>query len=170
MSRIGQIVVLAAALSMTACGDDTQEQSSNSAMQPALTAASLGEQVVLETADYLQQEPYVAADRENGKRQAVVCMACHSLADDGPNMIGPALHGMFGRPVGQVSGFAYSPALQNADFIWTPKALDAWLAEPAKFLPGNFMTFIGVPTSQDRRDLIAYLLVQTNISGQEQEN
>tara|TARA_R110002096_G_scaffold22547_6_gene72265 strand:- start:81 stop:593 length:513 start_codon:yes stop_codon:yes gene_type:complete len=170
VSRSGQILALAAALSMTACGDGTQEQLSDSASKPAVTAASLGEQVVLETADYLQQEPYLGADLENGKRQALVCMACHSLQEDGPNMIGPALHGMFGRQVGQVRGFAYSPALQNADFIWTPTALDAWLAEPAKFLPGNFMTFIGVPKPQDRRDLIAYLLVQTHNSGQAQEN
>lgn len=162
MLRSRQIAVLAAAFLVVACGNDASEPATDKQAAPELTADSLADQVVLATADYLLQEPYLGADLENGKRQAMVCMACHSLEEDGPNKIGPALHGMFGRRVAEVSGFAYSPALQNADFIWTPAALDAWLLQPAEFLPGNFMTFIGVPKSQNRRDLIAYLLVHTN--------
>ena len=76
-------------------------------------------------------------------------------------MIGPALHGMFGRRVGEQSGFAYSPVMKNADFVWTPRALDAWLAQPGTFLPGNRMTFAGVLRKSDRDDLITYLLDAT---------
>ena len=45
--------------------------------------------------------------------------------------------------------------------VWTPRALDAWLARPARFLPGNRMTFPGIADAGDRADLIAWLLEAT---------
>jgi cytochrome c len=51
--------------------------------------------------------------------------------------------------------------LANAEFTWTPRALDAWLAQPARFLPGNLMSFPGVRDPAARDDLIAYLLKVT---------
>lgn len=121
----------------------------------------LGEQVVLSAEEYLATAPYSDADRPSGGRQAQICKACHSLDRDGPNMIGPALHGFFGKEVGSRSGFEYSAVMRNADFVWTPEALNAWLAQPGRFLPGNRMTFAGVLKQSDRDDLIAYLLGAT---------
>lgn len=126
-----------------------------------LTAATLGEQSVLPPADYLAQDRYANADQKNGMRQAQICKACHSFEPGGPNMIGPALFGFFGRGVGEQAGFDYSPVMRNASFVWTPRALDAWLAQPGKFLPGNRMAFGGVFRQQDRDDLMAYLLLTT---------
>jgi len=77
-------------------------------------------------------------------------------------MIGPALHGFFGTQAGSRDGFEYSPVLTEAAFSWTPRALDAWLAQPGRFLPGNRMTFAGVLRESDRNDLIAYLLQATS--------
>ena len=77
-------------------------------------------------------------------------------------MIGPVLHGMFGARAGSRDGFDYSPVLREAQFVWTPRALDAWLAQPGRFLPGNRMTFAGVLRKSDRDDLIAYLLQVTS--------
>lgn len=91
-----------------------------------------------------------------------MCRACHSFEANGPNKIGPALHGVFGRKSGSVASFNYSPALLGAEFTWTPRALDAWLAQPATFLPGNRMAFAGVPRQEDRDNLIAYLLEATS--------
>ena len=125
------------------------------------TTATLGEQIVLTPVEYLQAAPYKDADRSRGERQAQICKACHSFNQGGPDMIGPALHGFFGKQVGSRSGFQYSEALAEADFIWTPRALDAWLAQPGRFLPGNRMTFAGVLRQSDRDDLIAYLLIAT---------
>ena len=79
-------------------------------------------------------------------------------------MIGPALFGFFGRNVGGQAGFDYSPVMRNANFAWTPRALDAWLAQPGHFLPGNRMIFAGVMGQKDRDDLIAYLLEATSTS------
>ena len=61
--------------------------------------------------------------------------------------------------------------MRDADFIWTPEALNAWLAQPGRFLPGNRMTFAGVLRQSDRDDLIAYLLdVTSDQSNQEVRN
>ena len=78
-------------------------------------------------------------------------------------MIGPALYGFFGTEVGTRAGFEYSAVMRNADFVWTPAAVDAWLAQPGRFLPGNRMTFAGVADADDRNDLIAYLLEVTSV-------
>ncbi len=141
------------------CGKKTEETGSDA--DPLPSAATLGEQVVLTAEEYLATEPYAGADRTRGERQARICKACHSLDSGGPNMIGPALFGFFGTEVGKRDGFEYSDVMRNADFVWTPEALNAWLAQPGRFLPGNRMTFAGVLQQEDRNDLIAYLLEVT---------
>ncbi len=40
---------------------------------------------------------------------------------------------------------------------WSDANLDKWLKSPADFAPGNSMAFVGVPSSKDRSDVIAYL-------------
>ena len=82
-----------------------------------MTAATLGEQTVLRSAEYLAQAPYVDADRENGQRLAQMCKACHTIGKGGVNMVGPNLYGFFGKPAGSVEKYSYSPALQEADFV-----------------------------------------------------
>ena len=72
-----------------------------------------------------------------------------------------ALHGFFGRQTGVIEGYAFSPALANSEFRWTPDALDAWLAQPAVFLPGNRMAYAGLRKEDDRRAVIAWLLQAT---------
>lgn len=144
------------------CGKKTEDTGTESGTAPLPTAATLGEQVALSAQEYLAAAPYKDADRSRGERQAQICKACHSLDREGPNMIGPALYGFFGREVGAQSGFEYSAVLRNADFVWTPVALNAWLAQPGRFLPGNRMTFAGVLRQSDRDNLIAYLLDVTS--------
>jgi len=127
-----------------------------------VTAATLGAQVVLPTADYLLLPEYRNADPEYGARLVMQCRACHSFEPGGPAVSGPNLHGIFGRPAGDADGYPYSPALAEADFIWTPEALDAWLAQPMRFLPGNRMVFPGLNEQGDRHAVIAELLRLTN--------
>ncbi len=158
-------LALVVALSgLAACGSESDDASLGEESAPLLSAATLGEQTVLTVPEYLEQEKFADADAKNGNRQAQICKACHSLEERGPNMIGPALFGFFGRDVGGQAGFDYSPVMRNASFVWTPRALDAWLAQPGHFLPGNRMTFAGVMRQKDRDDLIAYLLDVTSMS------
>lgn len=127
----------------------------------AVTAATLGRQSVLPAAEYLAEEPYASASAELGRRLLMQCKACHTLDAGGAHLLGPNLHGVFGRTAGSVDDFDYSDALARAGFTWTPRALDAWLATPNRFLPGNRMTFAGVPNAADRDALIAALLQET---------
>jgi cytochrome c len=47
--------------------------------------------------------------------------------------------------------------MKNSGIVWTEKSLDAYLAAPQKFVPGNIMPFPGIENDQARADLIAYL-------------
>lgn len=143
------------------CADNNDESGTGSGAAPLQTADTLGDQVVLSPREYLAAEPYASANPAQGERQAQICKACHSLDKGGRNMVGPALHGFFGTKAGTRAGFEYSTVMRDADFVWTPEALDAWLAQPGRFLPGNRMTFAGVHDQGDRNDLIAYLLDAT---------
>ena len=150
----------------TGCSNNTGSDAPGQA--PLITAATLGEQRLLSASQYLAEPPYATADLDNGAQQAQICRACHSLERGGPVMIGPVLFGMFGAPAGRRPDFDYSRALAEAEFVWTPRALDAWLAEPTRFLPGNRMSFAGVRDMTNRVDLVAYLLKVTDDSGKQE--
>ena len=95
-----------------------------------------------------------AGDAETGRTlYQTRCAACHSLDYNG---VGPAHRGVFGRPAAKAPGFAYSDALKASRVAWNEDALDHWLADPEKFVPGQRMGF-NVPEAKDRSDLIAYL-------------
>ena len=151
--------LVVSAIALVACSSEKTPGTGQE--EPVLTAATLGEQTVLTTAEYLAQEKYASADLEQGKLQAQVCRACHTLEVEGVHMIGPRLHGMFGSKAGKAEGFPYSQVLAGAEFTWTPRALNAWLAYPGRFLPGNLMSYPGVRDQAARDDLIAYLLTVT---------
>ncbi|WP_084421287.1 c-type cytochrome [Henriciella litoralis] len=105
--------------------------------------------------------PYNTADYERGRRVFLQCSSCHSIAEGGPTLIGPNLHGLFSRKVGSLEGYEYSKALQEADFEWTPEQLEKWLTRPRDFLPGNKMSFAGVQRPDDRASVIAYVMVES---------
>jgi nitrite reductase (NO-forming) len=95
-------------------------------------------------------------DPAAGRQVFRKCQACHSL-EPGKNVLGPSLAGIIGRKAGSEPGYGYSPALKQADMVWDLKSLDAYLADPAKTVPGNRMPFPGLKTEHDRKDIIAFL-------------
>jgi len=97
------------------------------------------------------------ADEARGKRLFLQCAACHALNDQATAKVGPALHGMFTRPIAAKDGYDYSPALKKLGGTWDKNSLDRWLAKPAAVAPGTKMVFAGMANDQDRADLIAYL-------------
>jgi len=98
-----------------------------------------------------------AGDAERGARLFGQCMACHSI-EPGEHLTGPSLAHVFNRKAGSADGFQrYSDALMRAVVTWNEVTLDAWLANPERFLPGNGMTFPGLKQSAHRRDVIEYL-------------
>jgi cytochrome c len=110
--------------------------------------------------------PYNTADYARGRRTFKLCQSCHTTAEGAGALVGPNLYGIFGREAGTSEGFAYSPALQEADFIWTPDKVDHWLENPQTFLKGNRMTFAGVRRPDDRTAVIAYLMTETGYTGE----
>ncbi|MGV8951434.1 MAG: c-type cytochrome [Cypionkella sp.] len=105
--------------------------------------------------------PYDAADLQNGQRVFARCRSCHTITEGGPNMTGPNLYGVFGRAAGMAEGYNYSTAVKQAGFIWDAGHLDHWLENPRTFLKGTKMSFAGIPDATDRRDVIAFLKVET---------
>lgn len=96
-------------------------------------------------------------DAQRGAKAFRVCAACHSLRP-GLNMTGPSLAGVWGRQAGKLPTFdRYSPALKSSGVTWNASTLNPWLKSPAQFIPGNWMTFAGLPDAQIRADLIAFL-------------
>jgi len=116
---------------------------------------------VKSAAEYSQDPEFVNADLKRGQLLSLACAACHTLGAGEQTIVGPNLHGVFGRRAAAVDGFDYSPALRDSGLVWTPRALAAWLADPASFVAGTKMTFTGYRSAEDRRDLIAYLLHAT---------
>ena len=127
----------------------------------APTAATFDVGPILSPEAYLEDVRYAGADLERGEILSLACLACHTLEAGKDHGLGPNLSGVFGTAAAQKSGFEYSQALLNAGLVWTPGALDAWLAAPATFVPGTSMVFAGYSSAEDRRNLIAYLLRAT---------
>ncbi|MEZ5614801.1 MAG: c-type cytochrome [Rhodocyclaceae bacterium] len=100
---------------------------------------------------------YAAGDATRGAQAFRACAACHSLSP-GEHRTGPSLAAVYGRRAGSAADFRrYSEALRKADLVWNEKALDAWLRNPAAFIPGSTMAYGGLPDARARGDLIAYL-------------
>jgi len=48
--------------------------------------------------------------------------------------------------------------MKNAGVTWDAAAVDRYLADPQRVVPGNVMPFSGVPDSDERARIIAYLI------------
>jgi len=107
-----------------------------------------------------------AGDAARGKKIFEQCALCHAT-DKGVNKEGPSLHGIIGRPAGNISGYAYSNAMKAAaakSLVWTADNVTKYLVNPRRFLADyvgdpdarNRMAFT-LAGEQDREDVVAYL-------------
>jgi cytochrome c len=151
MRRVLVTAVMLAALGGCGGGDDGGDAKAPAELTDAQRTAILAS----------LPAPYNAADLANGKARFAQCRSCHTLTQGGPDLVGPNLYGVFGRQVGSKAGYSYSEAVQKAEFVWDGPHLDKWLADPRGFLPGTKMTFPGIKADADRRDVIAYVMVET---------
>lgn len=149
-------LALLSTLGLAACGEPAPGETAPAVAAPA-PLSDADKAALLATLP----APYNVADLENGRRAFARCRSCHTITPGGPNMTGPNLHGVFGRPAGALDKYSYSHAMREAGFVWDADKLDHWLQNPRTFLPGNKMTFAGLPNATDRRDVIAFLKVET---------
>ncbi|WP_027285374.1 c-type cytochrome [Rubritepida flocculans] len=99
------------------------------------------------------------ASADNGRQLAQrLCASCHSFNEGGRNAVGPNLWNIVGSGHAQVAGFNYSAANRAlADKPWDFEALNAFIAAPARAMPGTRMAFAGLPNPQQRADIIMFL-------------
>jgi cytochrome c len=82
---------------------------------------------------------------------------CHTGNKGGANGVGPNLWGIVGRKSGTVEGYSYTAANKDSGVTWDEETLFKYLENPKKFIPGTKMSFAGMKSEKERRDLIAYL-------------
>lgn len=142
------LIVVAMTAALAACGggsgktaaNDTSQSASGAAPEPAANEAPATEDTTADAA------PAAFAQ----------CRACHS-GKPGENLVGPSLAGVYNRKAGTVAGYPYSDALKNSGITWNDAALDTWLTNPSKDVPGTRMTFAGYADPAQRKQVIDYL-------------
>lgn len=104
-----------------------------------------------------RQQPASAAPAASAAPPAfATCKACHSVTKGGAAGVGPNLFGVVGTKAGTRPGYAYSNALKGSGLTWTPAKLDAYLAGPAKLVPGTKMA-VGTANAEARKAIVDYL-------------
>jgi len=153
----------AALTALGACGQ-SGSNSNTAAAPPAPTSSGPVELTDAQKKALIAQLPaaYQGADLVNGEAKFAVCRSCHTTSQGGEDMTGPNLWGVFGRKAGSEPGFSYSDDLKNAGWTWDADRIDKWITDPRAVLSGTKMTFIGMPSATDRRDVIAFLKTQTS--------
>ena len=96
-------------------------------------------------------------DVKKGAKAFKKCKGCHALEAGGRHMVGPRLHGLFGRTSGTAEGFKYSKAMINAAIVWDETTITAYITDPKGYVPKNKMAFRGVKKEKQRVNPIAYL-------------
>lgn len=158
MRSVHALAVLALSAALYGCGPAAEQpQAPAVPVPPPLTEAERAAMLAA------LPGPYARADLENGRMAFARCRSCHTITPNGPNMTGPNLYGIIGRPAGTHPGFNYSKAVKGAGFAWDDDHIDHWLQNPRTFLPGNKMSYPGLPDATDRRDLIAFLSVEAAV-------
>ena len=158
----------AAVLALGACGQSgsssSSSNSSTSSSSQTTTAAAAPALTDAQKTALVAQLPaaYQGADLSNGEAKFAVCRSCHTLSQGGEDMTGPNLWGVFGRKAGAEPGFAYSDGMKAAGWTWDAGRIDKWITNPRAVLADTKMTFIGIPSATDRRDVIAFLKTQTS--------
>jgi cytochrome c len=86
------------------------------------------------------------------------CGACHALTPDAGPMAGPHLHGIFGRRMGTLPGYAYSERLARGDIIWDAATIgDLFTRGPDVVTPGTKMPVQRVDNADDLAALLRFL-------------
>ncbi len=103
-----------------------------------------------------------AADKPNwrdGRKVFKQCGSCHTFKS-GEHRFGPSLSGFYGRKAGTAPDFTYSEGMKakNAEgLVWGTESLNTFLTSPKAFVRKTKMSFKGLASEKDRRNVIAYI-------------
>ena len=96
-------------------------------------------------------------DIAHGEKVFKKCSACHMVAADGKNMIGPNLWGVIGRNAGAIQDYKYSKAMIAYGKEWSFEEMNAYLIKPQAYIKGTKMAFAGLRKEKDRASVILYM-------------
>ncbi len=96
-------------------------------------------------------------DLGHGEKVFKKCSACHQIAADGKNMIGPNLWGVIGRTAGSISDYKYSKAMVAYAKEWSYEEMNSYLIKPQAYIKGTKMAFAGLRKEKDRASVILYM-------------
>ena len=101
-------------------------------------------------------------DLAHGQKVFKKCSACHMIASDGKNMIGPNLWGVIGRQAGSITDYKYSKAMIAYGKDWSFEEMNAYLIKPQSYIKGTKMAFAGLRKEKDRASVILYMNSKSN--------
>jgi cytochrome c len=99
----------------------------------------------------------LAQDAAAGEIVFKKCKVCHQIGETAKNMVGPVLNGVVGRPAGTYAGYNYSDANKSSGITWDEATLQVYLHDPKAKVPGTKMTFPGLQSDDDIKNVIAFL-------------
>ncbi|MFT3997900.1 MAG: cytochrome c family protein [Asticcacaulis sp.] len=150
-------VVLALMSGLGGCGEKPADTASEAPAPPPEPVNDAEKAALLATLP----GPYSTVDLSAGEKAWNKCRSCHTLIEGGADMVGPNLHGVFGRVSGSKPGYLYSDAMKKHATVWDYATLDDYLTHPQTSVPGTKMGFMGIKNETERHNLIAYLKVET---------
>jgi cytochrome c len=118
-------------------------------------AANSAEEKVVEAVDI--KVLLAMGDLAHGEKVFKKCTACHQIAADGKNMIGPNLWGVIGRTSGSISDYKYSKAMIAHGKEWSFEEMNSYLIKPQAHIKGTKMAFAGLRKEKDRASVILYM-------------
>ena len=86
-----------------------------------------------------------------------ICSACHGVTASAPPGLGPNLFGVVGRKAGSLADYDYSPAMKASGKVWTAEALQGFVLDPSKAVPGNKMDYDGAADAATAKAIAVYV-------------
>lgn len=84
------------------------------------------------------------------------CSNCHAIENGAPS-IAPPLFRLFGRRAGSVTGYAYSPKLQDSNLVWDAASLNDWLSQSTIATPDIRLRHAGLNDAIQRDAVVAFI-------------
>ena len=105
---------------------------------------------------------FASTSAAEGAKVFKKCAACHSIAENGGNKIGPALWGVLGRSAGSIPDYKYSKAMAAYGKNWSFEEMNGFLIKPKDWIKGTKMSFAGLKNAKERAAVILYMNENTN--------